>query len=94
VKDVRSGWIWGLLFPVAILALAPFTHAISLLGFAIYGVKARRIAAYLVRQGHAASDANLYGKYCMLIKFPQAWGQLKFEWNRLTGKKSELIEYK
>ena len=94
VKDVKSGWVWGLVIPLGISFLAPFTCGFSLFGFLIYPYKAKRVAAWLQQQGHSPEDAKLYGKYCMLIKFPQAIGQAKFEWNRFTGKKSTLIEYK
>jgi GT2 family glycosyltransferase len=94
VKDVRSGWIWGLLFPLAVLILAPCTAGASLMAFFVYIWKANDVMVYLIGQGMSHADARLYGNYCMQIKFPQAWGQLKFEWNRLTGKKSGLIEYK
>ncbi len=35
-----------------------------------------------------------YASFVTLSKLPQMLGQLKFQWNRLTGKQSRIIEYK
>ena len=38
--------------------------------------------------------SRLYATFITLSKMPQALGQLKFQWNRLVGKRSKIIEYK
>jgi GT2 family glycosyltransferase len=35
-----------------------------------------------------------YATFITLSKLPQAIGQVKFQWNRLTGKRQAIIEYK
>lgn len=35
-----------------------------------------------------------YATFVTLSKLPQAIGQLKFQWNRMTGKQAKIIEYK
>jgi GT2 family glycosyltransferase len=38
--------------------------------------------------------STTYATFVTLSKLPQALGQLKFQWNRLTGKRQQIIEYK
>jgi hypothetical protein len=36
----------------------------------------------------------VFARYCVLSKFPQAAGQLRYWRNRLSGRANRLIEYK
>ena len=87
-----SIWIWGFFIPLALLLLAPFTFGLSLLaGVGLYAFQAYRIYKY--RRGfheETHDDARLYATYCVIGKFPQMVGQLKF----LSKRESALIEYK
>lgn len=38
--------------------------------------------------------SRTYASFVTLSKLPQALGQLKFHYNRLTGKRQRIIEYK
>lgn len=38
--------------------------------------------------------STAYATFVTLSKLPQALGQLTFQWNRLTGKRQQIIEYK
>lgn len=93
VKETRSIRLWGLLIPaIAALAAIP-THGLSLLLLAGYPLMAYRISRYAHRAGQSAQNATLFGVFCMLAKFPQAQGQLRFYWGKIFRRPSRLIEY-
>lgn len=43
---------------------------------------------------YRSSKSAQYATFTTLAKWPMALGQLKFQWHRLRGKKSQIIEYK
>jgi len=93
-KSVRSNWVWGLLVPALIVALAwplPIVSAVLLLAYPLMWFRIHRGER---RRGRSACDARAYSMFVLLGKIPQAMGQLKFKWSRLRGKRSKLIEYK
>lgn len=96
VKETRSIWLWGLIFPVLALSFAPFTFGFSLVGLiALYGLQGYRIYQYCRRQrSMTPSQAQLYAFFCVLVKFPQALGQMQFQQLRRQGKQRTIIEYK
>lgn len=94
VKETRSNWLWGLVIPGGAIALAFFTHGLSLLLLLGYGLMIYKIYRYMKGTGLPNSDALLYAASCVLGKFPNVLGQLQFYRNRLLGKTSQLIEYK
>ncbi len=91
VRQARSSWFWAVGFPVMIIAAAIFVHPIALLAFSIYPLQVARLA---LRGGRSARENWWRGYYLVLAKFPEMIGQLKFWRDRLSGKKSRLIEYK
>jgi GT2 family glycosyltransferase len=93
VKESRGIWLWGVIVPVFILAVALVTRGWGLLLLVIYLVMVYRIYRYLNQTGQPSKDAWLYAVFCMLGKFPQAQGQLQFYLNRLRGQRSQLVEY-
>ncbi len=95
VADRRRILQWGALVPLALLMLLPVTRGISVLGFALYPVWALRIAQGRMRdRGDPPPHALLYGVYCMIGKFPQMIGLLRYQRQRLRGETAFLIEYK
>ncbi|MBR8827060.1 MAG: glycosyltransferase [Gomphosphaeria aponina SAG 52.96 = DSM 107014] len=94
VKESRSIWLWGLIIPVIALTLAWPTQGWSLLLFAGYPLLQYRVYSYLKREGRSFKQAFFYALSCVIGKFPQVQGQLKFHLNRLLKKPSNLIEYK
>jgi len=94
VKETRSNWLWGLVIPGVAIALALPTHGLSLLLLGGYALMAYKIYRYLHSTGLSSADAALYSLFCMVGKFPNVLGQLKFYRNRLMGQQSGLIEYK
>ena len=93
VKESRSIWFWGLILPLLTIALLLPTNNMSLLLLTLYLVAIYRIYLNL-NQKLARKDAFLYAIHCIMSKFPQAQGQIRFHWQRLQGKRSNLIEYK
>jgi GT2 family glycosyltransferase len=94
VKQVWSNWVWGMLVPALILALAwplPLASAVLLLAYPLMWARIYRGER---RRGRTVCDARVHSMFVLLGKIPQALGQLKFVWSRLRGKRSTLIEYK
>ncbi len=91
----RSNFLWGLWLPVGALAAAPVTWGVSIVaGLSLFGVQYRRIAWGRQVQGDAPQVSRLYARYCLVGKFPQALGQLRYHWRRLRRQPIRLIEYK
>lgn len=94
VKETRSIRLWGLIVPSIALVGALPTQGWSLLLLMGHGVMTFRIYQYSCKiAGYAPPDALLFASACMLAKFPQAQGQLRFYWGRVFNQPSQLIEY-
>lgn len=93
-RETRSNWFWGLFLPLIAVLLAIFTWGFGLILFAAYLLLWWRIWRGQRRRGAAAEVAGRYSFYCMLSKFPQAQGQIRFWKRQLFGGRSRLIEYK
>lgn len=94
VKESRSIWLWGLLIPLIAFFFAWFTHGLSLLLLLGYPLQVLRIFQYACAQGRPLKAASVYAFFCVIGKFPNVIGQLKFHFNRLQARQSILIEYK
>ncbi len=92
-RQARSNWFWGLIVPLIALGFAGVTGGRSLLLMSVYLVQYVRI---LVRahRAYSWSQAHQYALFCVLGKFPEMIGQVKFHGNRLRGRQTTLIEYK
>ncbi len=93
VRESRRIWLWGVLVPVLALGGSWLTHGWSLLLLFSYPLMVYRIYRYNHHKGLPANQAIIYATFCMLGKFPEALGQIRFYLNKLAGKQSELIEY-
>lgn len=93
VKETRSIRRWGLGIPLFIALAAWPTKGLSLLLLAVYPLMAYRAYQYAHRSGRTQREALLFGIACVLAKFPQAQGLLRFYWGKLLKKPSRLIEY-
>ncbi len=92
---VRSIAIWGLALPGFSVALMPPTLGASLLApFTAYPALFARVYRTMRARGFSRDDALLYATFCVLGKFPQAFGLLRFQWLKRKGQSSDLIEYK
>jgi GT2 family glycosyltransferase len=93
-REARSNWIWGLVVPLLALGLAWWTYELSLLLFAAYLLLALRIYRGRRKRGDARDAAAWYALFCILSKFAQVLGQLRYHVGRLRGRPAALIEYK
>jgi len=91
IKESRRVWILGLGIPVITVFLIFWQGAWGLAILLIYPAQIVRLA---VRNQWNMERSWWYAFFLVLGKFPEAAGQLKFQFNRLTGKTAHLIEYK
>ncbi len=100
VREVHSSLFWGGLVPLLFagllfggLAWSPLWAGAGAAG-AITALQSFRIARERKKWGESGSDASLYALFCMLAKFPETLGIIKFVANRFRKQRSFLIEYK
>jgi glycosyltransferase involved in cell wall biosynthesis len=94
VDEMRSIIEWGLLLPLLALGLAWTSMGLSLLLLAGYILLWYRVRRHRLAAGDVSRDASLYAVHCVLSKFPELIGAVKYSWNRALGRRSALIEYK
>lgn len=93
VRSTASIWAWAFCLPLAITAATAAIGAPAFLLTLLYPALAWRIYSGLHHR-HGARQAMLYAVFCVLGKFPQLLGQLRFCWTQFGGRRSRLIEYK
>ena len=94
LRESLSIWFWGVLLPlvcIGITAVAPPAALAVGLCYPLFGLRIYRRAR---RDGLNSADARLYTAACVIAKFPQALGQIRFSCGRLAGRRSRLVEYK
>ncbi len=94
LRETISIAFWGALLPLVCLVLAAVTPATVLAGALCYALFGMRIYHRNCRRGLSPADARLYAVACVVAKFPQALGMIRFYYSRLLGGRSRLIEYK
>ena len=94
VKDSISIWIWGFVIPLIILTTTLSVSFYFLSMFLLYPIQVLKISRFQRKRGYSWHESFLYAFFCVLGKFAQLSGQLKFFWGLLTGKRTKLIEYK
>ena len=93
-RNVMRIVVWGLFLPLCIiLALWP-TAGFSLLLALGYGRPIWGGYQYALGRGYATSHAALYGAFCILGRLPEAQGLVNYYRDYLTGKRSDIIEYR
>lgn len=91
VRESNRAWIFGLIIPTLILALAIGYKTEALWLFIIYPLQVVRLAS----KGRFALRQNCWQAFFLVIgKFPEVQGQIKFYYERLVGRRSMLIEHK
>ena len=91
VNESRRAWIWGVGIPAIAVCLAVWLGMWSLTILMVYPLQVVRI---VLRGRRSVRENWWYGLFLVLAKFPEAIGQLKYIFNRLTRKTAKLIEYK
>ena len=91
VERSRQSWLWGIVLPGAILALALWFGWLALWLLALYPAQILRLA---LRGKRSARENWSRATALVLGKFPEMHGQLKFLLDRRRGVRTGLIEYK
>jgi hypothetical protein len=92
VEESRRVVAWGLVLPTLAVVGAPITSGASLLLLLAYPFNVVRIAQRLRREGQTRPWTLAF--FLMLAKLPEAAGWLRYQWGKLTGKRSAIIEHK
>ena len=95
VDDCRRIWIWGLILPVTLLALAPFTMWVTaaiLVG--LYAVQFDKIYIRGRKRGWTKHDARIYAFFTVIAKFPMLEGLIAYYRRKWRGHGMTIIEYK
>ena len=93
-RAVTSNLAWGLGLPIITIALLAPTLCWSLTILLLYGLLYFRIFKGCLALGHEWKDADLYARFTVLGKFPQAQGFFRFHIQRITKGERNIIEYK
>ena len=91
VRESRSAWLWGAVFPLLALVAATVWGTPGLLLLLVYPLQVVRLAL----RGERSTRKNWWrALFLVLCKFPEMQGQAKFVLHRLLGGRARLIEYK
>jgi hypothetical protein len=91
---VSSVLVYALAVPAIALAGLGATSGASLGLLAVYGVLFARVRRHRIGRGDEPADAGLYAAFCLIAKFGQLAGIARYLVNRLTRRRSVIIEYK
>jgi len=103
LRRALSALFWAVFYPLAWLAL--FLWALSTGGALIsaaalvapalpYARLFARVQRGCLRAGRSRADARAYAVSCILAKWPETWGMLRYFARRASGGKAYWIEYK
>ena len=91
VRESRSAWLWGLVFPAATLALVFWWGAPGFVLLIAYPLQVTRLAL----RGERGPRENWWRALFLVIgKFPEMLGQVKFLLDRASNARPALIEHK
>ena len=93
-REIRSILFWGAAVPVAALMAGALWAPLGLAVLGLYGVLFWRVRAARLRRDPDPRRAALDAAFCVVGKFAQLVGLLRFAWDRLRGRREKLIEYK
>ena len=94
VPEARSIAFWGGFVPLLAAAAAWPTRGASLVLLAVYLLLTRQISRGARARGLSPRNAQLYARFCVLAKFPQALGMTRYWLGRLVGIGSRRVERK
>lgn len=94
VKESRRIWLWGFWIPVFSLVGIGFVGGWSLLLLMGYPIQLAKIFRFYQVYSWDLRENFLYSSFCVLAKFPELLGQIRFHCNRISGQQPILIEYK
>jgi glycosyltransferase involved in cell wall biosynthesis len=93
LRETHAIMVWGMVVPIAILAIAAFTHGIGLLLLLVFPIQIFRIYRS-ARSRMPRKAARLFACYCVIGKNAEALGIMTYYIDSLRGRGGKLIEYK
>ena len=90
IRDNLRIAFWGLGVPTLTCTLLFF----SFWGFTLLLIYPLQVLRIAFRGGLSGRENLMYALFLMFGKFPEAFGQIKFVFNKLIGRRGLLIEYK
>jgi len=85
VRQTCSIWVWGLIVPLVVVGFAWPSRGASALLLSGYGLLMWRAYRSMRQRGYGHADWWLYCVFCVLAKFPQVLGQLRYWAYRVTA---------
>jgi len=93
-RSQRRAVAWGLLLPAMVLGAAWPTAGWSLIGLLLYAIPVIRARRHGLARGWAGREALMFAVLCVVGRFPEAIGVVRWHWRRISGRVPTLIEYK
>ena len=94
IRESFRIWFWGFILPLLAIATIWYTHGLSLILLLVaYLVLCSRVYMFMSKR-ETSKDALIYATFCIVDKFPQLLGQIRFYLGKLLKWRSKLIEYK
>ena len=91
VWEARRAMIWGFYLPLGIIALSTFLNPWLHLAWLLYPAQLIR---QTVRNTGTLKARLTLALFQLVGRFPEAWGQLKFLFNRFLNREALIIEHK
>jgi GT2 family glycosyltransferase len=91
LQESRRIWLWGVWIPLLSAALAVW---VGIWAWALLLVYPAQVVRLALRGLRSTRENWLRAVFLVLGKFPEAIGQLKFLYNKLSRNTARLIEYK
>jgi GT2 family glycosyltransferase len=94
VRQTVRVWIWAVAVPIAAIVAAFFSPLVALLIPMVYLIPLVRAFTTARRRGAAANDAAIYSAFCLIGKWAELCGQVRFATQLITSRQQQLIEYR
>lgn len=94
LRETLSIWFWGVALPLCTVCVAFIEGRLAWLMLAAYLALLLRIYFRSQWRGRSRANSLLYAAACVLGKFPQALGQIRFYMTKLLGQRHRRIDYK
>jgi glycosyltransferase involved in cell wall biosynthesis len=91
VWESCRAWVWGVVIPIALTAIGLVFGGWTWTLWLIYPTQVVRLAA---RGREPLRQRMLLSLFQVLARFPEGYGQVKFLFDRISGRQGDLIEYK
>ena len=92
-QERRSFIFWGAILPFVLVILMIIKPPLAILLLGIYPLQVIRIF-WKLKIPYSDADRLIYACFCVLDKFPEFCGYVKYHHGRITGRSQNIIEYK